>query len=338
MINLRKTKASEPTVTKKIAKKTGGMLGLGMQKIFIDKSTSIRQAGKDIYFKSHQEQFQHDWQIDDLENGGFRRMEDMDDTYLKNKNNKNIQWKNAIPIKELWESKKSDYMKYNLAPKHLREKNFDGIKPIMNFRLSWDNKHELKTSKEKLAHFQSVSNFLKNKFGKKNIVYITQKNDEDGTHYSFSVLNYDDKSHKTIALHMQKFGENSFSGLQGEIADHLKNDKVDYGYTRGEFMSGNKHVRLGEALKKVEKAQKELEDIQEDYVIIEEMITMGQVFSWFQTISDQIDKAHSTKFNQVQDRFGKHYEAGDKKKALKQVKAMTRILKSQKKKKSITQN
>ena len=59
------------------------MLGLGMQKIFIDKSTSIRQAGKDIYYKSHQEQFQHDWQIDDLENGGFRRMEDMDDTYLK---------------------------------------------------------------------------------------------------------------------------------------------------------------------------------------------------------------------------------------------------------------
>ena len=86
MINLRKKKLSEPTVTKK----TGGMLGLGMQKIIIDKSTSIRQAGKDIYYKSHQEQFQHDWQIDDLENGGFRRMEDMDDTYLKNKNNKNI--------------------------------------------------------------------------------------------------------------------------------------------------------------------------------------------------------------------------------------------------------
>jgi len=300
------------------------LLSIRMEKKFIDKGVSHFSGGKTKYFKSHKEQFQHDWQIKDKKNGGYRRIENMDDDYLKNKNNENIQWKHELKIEEFWSACEKDHMKNGAGKEALKKSNWGRTKPVLNFMMSWNSDLNLTDEKSKKAHWKSVTNFIKKKFD--HVIYVVQKNDEDGLHYSFSVLNYDKKNHKTMARDLDR---SWFSDLQDEFADQLKKDNQDYGFTRGIKYSNAKHKTLGESRKKVEKVEAKYKKVKAELDEVLDIMTMKEVLEIYSRIRLEIDDDSSTKIDTIDERFNKHYDANDKEKAWKQVSAIRRVQKAQ---------
>jgi hypothetical protein len=309
---------------KKNKKEKLKLLSIRMEKKFIKKGVSHFSNGKTKYYKSHNEQFQHDWQIVDKENGGYRRMENMDDDYLKNKNNKNLQWKNKNTAEEIWGACEKDHMENGVGKEALKKANWKKTKPVLNFMMSWNSDLNLADEKSKKEHWDSVTKFIKNKFD--HVIYVVQKNDEDGLHYSFSILNYDKTKHKSMARDLDV---SWFSNLQDEFADQLKKDGQDYGFTRGIKYSNAKHRTLGESRKKVEKMEAKYKKLKDDHDELLDIMSMKEVLAIYSRIRSEIDDESSTKIDSIDKRFNDHYEAGSVEKAMKQVNAIRRVQKAQ---------
>ena len=306
------------------------LLSIRMRKIHISKPTT---TGKD-YYKSHIEQYNHD--IQEFKNGKYSRIEKMDDGYLKNPGARNLQFLNIKleDIEDKWAEKFADHMENRPGKKNLKEANWAKTKPVLNFLISFNADFELKTQKEQIAHGKSVMKFINKKFGG-NLIYMTQKNDEDGLKYSFSILNYDDEEHKSLA---RSKTVDWFSNLQDEIADQLKSDNQDYGFTRGLKGSKAKHITLGESRKKVAKLEQKIVEKQEQLDAITEILNLSQIREIWRDIRKQIKDGESSKIDKIEERFNRANTRGDKESMLKNVSAGSRVLKAVEKKKKKKNN
>lgn len=306
------------------------LLNIRMRKMHIAKPTT---TGKD-YYKSHIQQYNHD--IQEFKNGKYSRIEKMDSGYLKNPGAINIQFVKIKleDIENKWAEKFEDHMENRPGKKSLKEANWKKTKPVLNFLISFNADFELKTQQEQIAHGKSVMKFINKKFGG-NLIYMTQKNDEDGLKYSFSVLNYDDEEHKSLA---RSKTVDWFSNLQDEIADQLKSDNQDYGFTRGLKGSKAKHITLGESRKKVAKLEQKIVEKQEQLDAITEVLNLSQIREIWRDIRKQIKDGESSKIDKIEERFNRANTRGDKESMLKNVSAGSRVLKAVEKKKKNKKN
>ena len=223
------------------AKKAPKYLSIRMNKLKFHEGTQMGNK----YYKSHF----GDWgqMAHDL------RDEEMDAGYLKKPDQTNLNYINKNDAENLWRDCQNDY-------KNHKSKSLDRrTKPVLNFLLSFSEDFEIPHAQRE-AHFKVVAKIVADKFGFDKILYLSQQNDEKSAHYSFSILNYDDEAHKTIARSMTP---KVMSELQDWVADELKKRHADYGHTRGVKGSQTKNVSVGQVNEKIRNAEARLSEVEE---------------------------------------------------------------------------
>ena len=184
------------------------------------------------------------------------RTEKMDDGYLAKPDETNIDFV-GMDAKEIWAAANADFAK------HGYHNNIDKrTKPVLNFLIGFSKDFVIPVEMRALHH-KIIMEIIGKRFGMKNILYCSQQNDEKSAHYSISLINYNWKTHKTIAREMQKFGDNSLSELQGYVADELIKRRADLGHVRGEYMSKGVNKSVGQANQKLKQVQEELEKVED---------------------------------------------------------------------------
>jgi len=217
-------------------------------RMYKQKMNTLTKSGNKTY-KSFVQQLLHDF-----------RFEEMDSTYLKrpsekNKyiiNNKLYSSNEKINTLELQKQVQLEFDNIQLDyQRHNNKKFHKQTKPTLNFLLSFSKDFDLPEEQRK-QQLESVYKFIQKRFGQ--VIYLVQHNDEKALHYSFTIYNYDYKTHRPIAKQIDT------SKLQDQIAEHLKSEGQDYGHTRGEpkSISLAKHRTIIEG-KVLEAEQKEKE-------------------------------------------------------------------------------
>jgi len=162
------------------------------------------------YYKSFKQQYEHDL-----------RIETMDSTYLKrpNEQNNSTIFINVDDVEEEWaKCQKQHIINHN---KKIQKQ----TKETLNFLLSFSKDFDL-PEEERVKQYNIVKQYITEHYDYP--VYLVQHNDEKSLHYSFSVLNFSDKTSRPISKQIDT------SSLQDEVFNYLKKYNVDYGHTRGQ--------------------------------------------------------------------------------------------------------
>lgn len=218
-------------------------MSIRIEKRFINKATTVGnpKSKKSRYYKSHREQYEHDKRSEIMENGYLKFPDKTSTNIFKDFNNTGGNTPDEIVenSNKLVDIAKADYKENSYRNRNMR-KNW---KPIINGLISFSEDFHIDDEKNRQDQFSSVENFIIERFGKDAVVYINQQNDEKSLHYSFSVLNYDFRTHKTVGKYIDT------SKLQTEISEWLKKDNQNYDHVRGTKDTNAKNVPLALHLK-----------------------------------------------------------------------------------------
>ena len=225
-------------------------------------------------FRSIKNQFLHDLRFETMESGYLKRPEEKNKNeffgIMENSDNEN----NFENVKKSWKKIEADFKKHNGKKIHRQ------TKQGLNFLLSFEKDFDL-SEENRVAQFKSVKKYILENFDYP--LYLVQHNDEKSLHYSFTVLNYSNTTHRPIAKQIDT------SLLQDSIADHLKKDGQDYGHTRGvkKEISDKDHKTIMEGkVQDLEKENKALK-VENDELKKEYQTTINAIINGLEDLNEQ---------------------------------------------------